>query len=297
MNGRTESCLRLTSFLYQILAAISVWIAAVALQALDSTEKYIARNRLIADLTGLNMTFDHYGTCKFGTEAHASALPAAHREEWGVHSHGIEGQRRKVQILKQYKFVLGLENTIEMDYLTEKFYQLYAARQAPLISAQWTQYGLRHQCSGMGSAISDHAFAAHPTSTLEWNHCVLVKLSKAWSYHISVAVSGHNQGGPCMCRRLPIYLGAPNAAAYAPPKSFINVLEHSPTQLVELLKHLDSNDASYQKYFDWRLSEDETLLPYFSAIPGATVKGYRGDGMDWVCKLCVLYHEYYDWLE
>ena len=94
----------------------------------SSTEKYIARNRLIRDLVALNMTFDHFGSCKFGTDAHAATLPVAHKEEWGYHSHTIDGQRRKIQIQKQYKFVLGLENTIEMDYLTEKFYHMYATR-------------------------------------------------------------------------------------------------------------------------------------------------------------------------
>ena len=99
------------------------------------------------------------------------------------------------------------------------------------------------------------------------------------------------------CRRLPVYLGAPNAASYAPANSFINVLEHSPAQLVDLLRHLETNDAAYQTFFDWTIAEDEVLLPYFGGILGETLQGYRGDGMDWVCKLCILYHKHYDWLE
>jgi len=32
----------------------------------------------------------------------------------------------QVQLLKHYKFVLGLENIVQVDYVTEKFYQLFA---------------------------------------------------------------------------------------------------------------------------------------------------------------------------
>ncbi len=49
----------------------------------------------------------------------------------GTHYHGLEAQRRKVQLLKQYKFVLGLENIVQVDYVTEKFYQLFATGCGP----------------------------------------------------------------------------------------------------------------------------------------------------------------------
>ena len=108
---------------------VNSYLEFMALQTDERrAEKYSARNRLIKDLTDMNMTFDHFGTCKFGTEAYAATLPEAQKEEWGYHSHSIEGQRRKVQIQKHYKFQLGLENTIEMDYMTEKFYHMFATR-------------------------------------------------------------------------------------------------------------------------------------------------------------------------
>jgi hypothetical protein len=34
--------------------------------------------------------------------------------------------------MKQYKFVLGLENIVQVDYITEKFYQLFATGCAAL---------------------------------------------------------------------------------------------------------------------------------------------------------------------
>ena len=99
------------------------------------------------------------------------------------------------------------------------------------------------------------------------------------------------------CRALPVYLGAPNAAAYAPQDSFIDVLEYSPAELAELLRHLETDDAAYQRYFDWRTSDDNEILTYFSSILGErTLDGHQEDGMDWVCKLCMLYHKHYDWL-
>ena len=76
----------------------------------------------------MKFTFDHFGSCKYGTDEHAALLPVAHKEEWGFHSHSVLGQRRKVQLQRQYKFVLGTENTIEMDYVTEKFYHMFATR-------------------------------------------------------------------------------------------------------------------------------------------------------------------------
>ena len=95
-----------------------------------------------------------------------------------------------------------------------------------------------------------------------------------------------------------MYLGAPNAVTYAPQESFINVLEHSPAELADLLRHLDADNAAYQSYFDWRTSDDNITLPYFNGILGErSLGGYRGDGMDWVCKLCMLYHKHHDWLE
>ena len=45
------------------------------------------------------------------------------------------GQRRKVQLMAAYRFVLGAENTIALDYITEKFWQLFGSRCAPCLHA------------------------------------------------------------------------------------------------------------------------------------------------------------------
>ncbi|EIE21814.1 hypothetical protein COCSUDRAFT_53864, partial [Coccomyxa subellipsoidea C-169] len=187
-----------------------------------TAEQYSARNRFVKELTALGITFDHYGGCKYGTDANATQLPPPHKA--GTHYHGLEAQRRKVQLLKQYKFVLGLENIVQVDYVTEKFYQLFATG------------------------------------------------------------------------RVPVYLGAPNAGAYAPPGSFVNALEYSPRQLARLLRHLDSDDRAYNSYFSWQLGYDDPILPHFSHVLGDNLLyGRRRDGMEWVCKLCQLFHKYYDW--
>lgn len=96
------------------------------MQASDGTkvEQYSGRNRLIKELTSQGITFDHYGNCKFGTDSAARQLPAPHID--GYHQHGRENQMRKVQIMRRYKFVLGLENIVQFDYVTEKFYHMFA---------------------------------------------------------------------------------------------------------------------------------------------------------------------------
>ena len=97
-------------------------------------------------------------------------------------------------------------------------------------------------------------------------------------------------------RRVPVYWGAPNAASYAPPNSFINALEYSPQHLAALLQHLDTDQDAYDSYFSWKLGTNDSILPYFSHLLGDNyIFGRRGDGMDWVCKICKLYHMYYDW--
>lgn len=89
-------------------------------------EQWSARNRLIKELMHLGITFDHFGECKFGTDAAAVQLPVPHK--LGVSHHVITAQRRKVQILKHYKFALGMENFVREDYVTEKFYHMFASR-------------------------------------------------------------------------------------------------------------------------------------------------------------------------
>lgn len=47
-----------------------------------TAEQYSARNRFVKELTGLGFTFDHYGKCKYGTEANAAELPPPHKVRW-----------------------------------------------------------------------------------------------------------------------------------------------------------------------------------------------------------------------
>ena len=105
-----------------------------------TAEQYSARNRFVRELMALGITFDHYGGCKYGTEGNAAHLPPPHKE--GTHYHGLEAQRRKVQLLKHYKFVLGLENIVQVDYVTEKFYQLFATGCAPILHKALLIYDL-----------------------------------------------------------------------------------------------------------------------------------------------------------
>jgi hypothetical protein len=98
------------------------------------------------------------------------------------------------------------------------------------------------------------------------------------------------------CRRIPIYLGAPNAAAYAPPGSFVNALEYTPKQLAQLIKQLDADDEAYNAYFGWWIGGKDGLLQRFSHLLGDNLLfGPKREGLEWVCRLCQLYHKYYDW--
>lgn len=96
-------------------------------------------------------------------------------------------------------------------------------------------------------------------------------------------------------RRLGVYLGAPNAAAYAPQGSFINALEHSPDDLANLLRQLDADEDAYKSYFAWRLGDDDSTPGHFTDVISNSLMGQHMDGFEWVCKLCKLYHLHYDW--
>ena len=93
-----------------------------------------------------------------------------------------------------------------------------------------------------------------------------------------------------------MYLGAPNAVTYAPPHSFVNVLEHTPKQLARLLRHLDSDQEAYNAYFDWQEEgRGGNLTAHFGrALSEHALFGERKDGMGWVCRLCVTQHKYLD---
>ncbi len=59
---------------------------------------------------------------------------------------------------------------------------------------------------------------------------------------------------PLIVGSVPVYLGAPNIAEYAPaPKSFINVHDFSSVdKLAEYLTFLSNNEAEYNQYLTWK---------------------------------------------
>ena len=124
-----------------------------------------------------------------------------------------------------------------------------------------------------------------------------------WRYKVTGAADLHSlfkPGALWLRRRLPLYLGAPNAATFAPPGSFINVLEHSPRQLARLLRHLAADEEAYGAYFEWRGGgerQGDWVRHFNRAMHEHVTFGSRGDGLDWVCKLCKVQHKYYDWPE
>lgn len=257
----------------------------------------------------------------------------------------LAGQRRKVQLMKAYRFVLGAENTVQVDYITEKFWQLFGSgwaaalppprpgrEMAPSYStcmslvicmckpdeplpvhavslpdfrpyhpvADGTRVGLVGRCAPAGthaSRCSMRCLCLHAKCTMAL--CVPEDCSAVHTPLLLAAAQLLEPGGICLCRRLPLYLGAPNAAAFAPPGSFISVLEHSPRQLARLLRHLSADEEAYAAYFEWRGGESQGgwVRHFNKAMHEHVAFGPRGDGLDWVCKLCKVQHKYYDWPE
>jgi len=114
----------------------------------------------------------------------------------GVHSYGRflnnrqlsaedHGPATKRAVIGTYKFAVAFENSIAVDYVTEKFFQ------------------------------------------------------------------------PLMAGSVPVYLGAPNVADFAPGEhSYIDASQFSgPRELAEYLLALDRDDEAYRRFFDWRSSE------------------------------------------
>ena len=98
-----------------------------------------------------------------------------------------------------------------------------------------------------------------------------------------------------MSGALPIYLGAPNAADYAPPHSFINAIELTPKELAVLIRELESNDDLYNSYFEWRHGTD-SIADNFLKLAADGYCGSRNDGLRTVCKICHFYHKHHDWV-
>ena len=73
---------------------------------------------------------------------------------------------------------------------------------------------------------------------------------------------------PLVAGSVPVYLGAPNVADFAPaPHSYIDTADFSgPDELAAYLNHLDQHDEEYQAYLAWK---DEGLSDGFRALVAA----------------------------
>ena len=61
---------------------------------------------------------------------------------------------------------------------------------------------------------------------------------------------------------VPIVYGGADYSQYAPPQSYINVADFkSPRDLADYLRFLDSNEAMYLKYFEWKKDWDVINRP------------------------------------
>ena len=94
---------------------------------------------------------------------------------------------------------------------------------------------------------------------------------------------------------LPIYLGAPNAADYAPPNSFINALEYTPKDLAALITELDGDEEMYNSYFDWRRGTD-SISDEFMKLALNGYCGSQNDGLKTICRICHFHHKHHDWV-
>ena len=58
---------------------------------------------------------------------------------------------------------------------------------------------------------------------------------------------------PLMAGTVPVYRGAPNAAEFAPPRSYIDADAHGGAKgLADYLRHLIDSPSEYEAYFAWR---------------------------------------------
>lgn len=109
-----------------------------------------------------------------------------------------EGRAQKLAVIGCHKFTLAFENSVSVDYVTEKFFD-------PLIAGS-----------------------------------------------------------------VPVYLGAPNVAEFAPaPHSYIDTADFAgPAELAAYLNHLDRNDDDYQEYLSWKV---EGFSKWFLQLVSETV--------------------------
>ena len=94
---------------------------------------------------------------------------------------------------------------------------------------------------------------------------------------------------------LPVYLGAPNAADYAPPHSFINALEYTPKELATLIRELDGDEDMFNSYFEWRRGTD-SIKDEFMKLASNGYCGSTNDGLKTVCRVCHFHHKHHDWV-
>lgn len=84
---------------------------------------------------------------------------------------------------------------------------------------------------------------------------------------------------PLIMGSLPVYLGAPNVAEFAPGEHcFINVQDYArPQALAEYLNYLNNDDAAYDAYFEWK---KKPLRPAFLEL----VTPHRQQGARRLCE-------------
>ena len=88
---------------------------------------------------------------------------------------------------------------------------------------------------------------------------------------------------PLLVGSVPIYLGAPNVDEFAPgDRCFINAADYQNAEhLADHIDHLVKDDASYQRYFDWKKTG---LRPGFKAdLKSVSVEAF--------CRLCDILQE------
>jgi hypothetical protein len=87
-----------------------------------------------------------------------------------------------------------------------------------------------------------------------------------------------------------VYLGAPNAQAYAPaPHSFVNALDfEGPEALGAFLTGLAGDEALYGAYLAWKRERPVRIAPAFAAALRSDLVALGGGSM--LCRLCGFAH-------
>jgi hypothetical protein len=92
--------------------------------------------------------------------------------------------------------------------------------------------------------------------------------------------------------RIMVYLGAPNIEDYSPcpkEKVFINALEYTPFELINLINELNNDDKKYEEYFSWyKKPVHPNFIKFFK-------KGFfHQNDESWHCRVCEYFHKRFD---